>query len=78
MPMFYFDLRPHDAANKTIADPDGTDLPDQDAARKHANTVARELIYRSERLCSSDWSTWTMSVQDDKGTELFSFAMTDR
>jgi hypothetical protein len=77
MPMYYFNLRPDDAADKNLADSDGTDLPDPAAARHHANVVARELMYQRDDRSSNNWSNWTMSVTDAKGAELFSFAMRD-
>lgn len=73
MPMYYFDLR-----NKTtIEDVDGTDLPDVDAAREHANGVARELTFKTSRLPGEGWSDWSMVVHGSDGVELFSFAMSD-
>jgi hypothetical protein len=43
MPMYYFHLRDQDH----ITDVDGTDLADIDAAREHADTVARELTFKT-------------------------------
>jgi hypothetical protein len=43
MPMYYFHLRDTDA----ITDVDGTDLADINAAREHADTVARELTFKT-------------------------------
>jgi Domain of unknown function (DUF6894) len=73
MPMYYFDLRGHG----TIADTEGTDLPDRKAAHQHATVVARELMARSTGLLEQNWSTWMMCVHDGKGTEQFSFAMAE-
>ena len=57
----------------TIADVDGTELPDEAAARAHAVGVARELMFRTEGMLEWDWSAWSMCVHDSKGKELFSF-----
>ena len=73
MPLFFFHLRD----DKTLADIDGTDLADVSAARAHAAGVARELMFNSTGLLHQEWSDWTMSVQDDAGTELFSFPLMD-
>ncbi len=73
MPMYYFHLRNKD----TIEDIDGTDLPDVDAAREHANGVARELTFKSSGILGEDWSNWSMVVHDGDGVEMFSFEMSD-
>jgi hypothetical protein len=73
MPMYYFHLRNTDL----IRDVDGTELPDEDAARAHANGVARELMYRSEGMLERDWSDWSMIVHDEIGDEVFSFPFLD-
>jgi hypothetical protein len=71
MPMYYFHLRDTDA----IMDMDGTDLADIDAAREHADTVARELTFKTTGILGEAWSKWTMVVHDGAGLELFSFGM---
>jgi hypothetical protein len=71
MPMYYFHLRDTDE----ITDVDGTDLADVDAAREHADTVARELTFKTTGILGEAWSKWTMVVNDGDGLELFSFGM---
>jgi Domain of unknown function (DUF6894) len=71
MPMYYFHLRDQDH----ITDVDGTDLADIDAAREHADTVARELTFKTTGILGEEWSKWTMVVHDGDGLELFSFGM---
>jgi hypothetical protein len=39
--------------------------------------VARELTANSSGFLDQSWSGWTMRVQDDGGSELFSLAMSD-
>ena len=73
MPTYYFHL----CDNDLIVDSDGTELPDIDAARTHANGVARELMFKSDGLLDHAWSNWCMSVRDDAGVEVFSFTMSD-
>ena len=73
MPMYYFHLRNQD----TIEDVDGTELADTDAAREHANVVARELMFKTDTFLDEAWSRWSMHVQDHEGKELFSFPMAD-
>ena len=71
MPMYYFHLRDQDH----ITDVDGTDLADIDAAREPADTVARELTFKTTGILGEEWSKWTMVVHDGDGLELFSFGM---
>ena len=73
MPMYYFHLRDTD----TVVDTEGTELANETAARDHAANVARELTFKSAGMMQRQWSDWTLSVHDDKGTELFSFALSD-
>jgi len=73
MPMYFFHLRDQD----TIHDRDGTDLADVDAAREHADVVAKELKFKSSTFEDEAWSMWTMTVHDADGLELFSFRMGD-
>jgi hypothetical protein len=71
MPMYYFHLRDSD----DIMDTDGTELADVPAARDHADTVARELMFKTSGIDGEDWSRWTMVVHDSEGVEVHSFAM---
>ena len=71
MPMYYFHLRDQDM----IADVDGTDLADTEAARDHADIVARELKFKTDGFLDEAWSKWSMHVHDADGLELFSFPM---
>jgi Domain of unknown function (DUF6894) len=73
MAMYYFNLNDDD----TVVDTDGTDLPNLGAARIHATGVARELTSNGGGLLTQSWSGWTMSVRDERGTELFSLTMSD-
>jgi hypothetical protein len=71
--MYYFHLRDQDS----VEDVDGTDLADHDAARDHAENVARELKFKNRGFLDEPWSRWTMCVHDADGEELFSFPMGD-
>ena len=73
MARYYFFLR----GDVDVADAEGTELPDLDAARKHAVTVAHELMFRRDGMLDRDWSRWTMSVRDSDGQELLSFALVE-
>ncbi len=63
MPMYYFHLRNQDH----ITDVDGTELPDIEAAREHAETVALELTFKSHSFMDEPgriglWSFRTATV----------------
>ena len=73
MPMYYFHLRDQE----TVQDVDGTELADIDAARAHADAVAQELKFETDRFLDEEWSKWSMRVHDEEGLELFSFPMAD-
>jgi hypothetical protein len=73
MPMYYFHLRD----SETVPDVDGTNLADVSAARSHAASVARELMFRRRGMLQRAWREWTMLVHDSAGNELFSFKMAD-
>ncbi len=48
--------------------PDGMDLPNLTAARRHAIAVARDLVKNQPR---TELRGWTLAVQDDEGQALF-------
>ncbi len=73
MPMYYFHLRDQDQ----ITDVDGTELADVDAAREHAETVARELKFKSDSFMDQPWSNWSMLINDSDDVEVLSFGMSD-
>jgi hypothetical protein len=51
MPLYYFNLQTNTGV---IRDPDGTELPDEVAAREHAAAVARELV-RNRQIGVRSW-----------------------
>jgi hypothetical protein len=73
MPKFYFTI----ADQTVLEDTDGTELPDVEAAREHARTVAGELMSHREGMLGHAWGEWTMIVKDDKGDEVFSFRVAE-
>ena len=62
MPRYYFHVR---SGNDLTRDPDGSDLPDIDAARKHAVRVACRVW--SERPPESTNSNETFEITDEAG-----------
>jgi hypothetical protein len=67
MSLYYFDLKCRGA---THCDPDGTDLPDDGAAQRHAQTVARELMFGRE----AETRAWQLRVSDSQHEHSFSVA----
>ena len=63
MPLYFFHLR----GDRRIADPIGTELPDESAAHAHACRVARELMRGRE----PSTRTWRLDVFDRNGDFCF-------
>src|SRR5215475_8722056 len=64
MPTYFFHLT---TVCEKILDPDGTQLPNEAAAREHARAVARDLMqYRNEQTRS-----WRIVVCEDGGKHCF-------
>jgi hypothetical protein len=64
MPCYFFNLKD---GRRTIRDPDGTEFPDDSAARDHATRVARELMKNTE----SRTRAWRINVCDGDGMTRF-------
>jgi len=64
MPRYYFNLKRRDA---TLIDPDGTDLPDEAAARDHALRVISELM----RNANARTRGWRLAVTDQDRKSCF-------
>jgi hypothetical protein len=64
MPTYFFNLT---TAHEMIRDPDGTQLPDEAAARAHAQAVARELMQHRQIQTRS----WRLTAWDDRGRPCF-------
>ena len=73
MPKFYFSV----GNSAVLPDEEGTELPDLEAARAHANAVALELKRRRDGMLGHPWADWTMMVKDDTGKEVLAFRMAD-
>ena len=71
MPKYHFHMK----GPTLVADEDGTELPDEQAARRHAKRVAWEVSTNADGFLGSEWSEWSMSVEDETGVELFTFSM---
>jgi uncharacterized protein DUF6894 len=72
MPIYFFHQQ---TGNDLLEDPEGSDLPDLEAARSYALDGMREMLGSSIRwkLIPPDW----MIVADDSGRQLLSVAATE-
>lgn len=73
MPRFFFDLN---RRGILLRDDDGTELPDEGAARAHAKDVARELLRNNEWRARN----WRLQIRDSAGahcSELFFSSLDD-
>jgi hypothetical protein len=64
VPLYYFGVR---NGSGNLADEEGIELPDVQAAREHACALARELMFRNEPRKRH----WLLFVRDAEGNELF-------
>jgi hypothetical protein len=62
MPLYFFNLK---TGEGTIRDPDGTDLPNEQAAWEHARLVACELMQHRQPQTNS----WRIDVRDSVGRQ---------
>jgi hypothetical protein len=74
MPKYYFNI----AGGTVVADTEGTELADVNAARVHARKVADELMHGRTGMMGSAWSDWTMIVTNDAGAEVLSFHLAEK
>lgn len=70
MPRYHFHLR---ARGRIHADPDGTELPDLEAARAHAAAVAQELM----RHGAAGTRHWSLCVEEADGAPQFDLFFAD-
>ena len=66
MPRCFFNIADGDT---THTDLDGVELPNMEAARRHAIEAARDLIY-SLVTPSRDWGKWRVEIADASGQML--------
>lgn len=66
MPLFYFHLR---VGPRVVLDPDGVDLPDEAAAKRHAIETAGERV-RGRVRRSDDPSAWRIEIADAAGQNI--------
>jgi hypothetical protein len=64
VPLYYFGVR---NGSGNLADEDGIELPNAEAAREYACALARELMFRNETRRRH----WLLFVRDSEGNELF-------
>jgi hypothetical protein len=73
MPRYYFHL----SDKRSVTDPYGTVLHDENAAMSHALVVARELMLNSTGILGHRWSAWTMLVKDKDGKNVLTLPFSE-
>ena len=66
MPRYFFNTTDGDT---TCPDHEGVELPDMEAARKHAIKEAHDLIYGLV-IPSHDWGKWRVEIANASGRSL--------
>ncbi|WP_264050535.1 DUF6894 family protein [Methylobacterium flocculans] len=64
MPRYFFNLRYGPGAGKLAVDPEGNDLPDAQAAHRHALQEARGLIAGPPSFVVRDWFACAFEIED--------------
>jgi len=72
MPVYFFHFT---AGRDTLADEDGMELADVQAARREARAAARELAKASAGRAVSRWQDWSVRVTDDAGSQVVQIAV---
>lgn len=77
MPRYYFSLRHRPGPGGLAVDKEGDELPDLDAARKHALFVARDTIARTRTDIVRDWMVCSFEVTDEAGDLVLTVPFSD-
>ncbi|CAO4181254.1 DUF6894 family protein [Methylorubrum extorquens] len=67
MPRYFFNVRHRPGPAGLARDPDGEELADANAARKHALSKAKAMIARDQLATIRDWMDCTFEITDEAG-----------
>ena len=77
MPRYYLNLRYGQALDKLAIDPEGDELPDDEAARQHALQAARDLVAGSRSFAVRDWFVCSFEVEDEDARHVMTVPFSD-
>ena len=77
MPRYYLNLRYGQALDKLAIDPEGDELPDDEAARQHALQAARDLVAGSRSFAVRDWFVCSFEVEDEEARHVMTVPFSD-
>ena len=77
MPRYFFSIRCDNGPLDLAVDEEGDELPDVAAARRHARTLAQDLIARHRMSLIRDWFACTVEVTDEAGERVFTLPFAD-
>ncbi|CAO4195443.1 DUF6894 family protein [Methylorubrum extorquens] len=67
MPRYFFNVRHRPGVAGLARDPEGDELADVSAARKHALSEVRAMIARDRLVTIRDWMDCTFEITDEAG-----------
>ena len=77
MPRYFFNLRYGPGAGKLALDPEGDDLPDAQAAHRHALQEARGLIAGPPSFVVRDWFACAFEIEDENAQRVLTVPFSD-
>jgi hypothetical protein len=77
MPRYYLNLRYGQALDKLAIDPEGDELPDDEAARQLALQAARDLVAGSRSFAVRDWFVCSFEIEDENARRVMTVPFSD-
>ena len=77
MPRYYLNLRYGQARDKLAIDPEGDELPDDEAARQLALQAARDLVAGSRSFAVRDWFVCSFEIEDEDARRVMTVPFSD-
>ena len=77
MPRYFFNLRHRPGPAGLAVNPEGDELADLNAARKHALFVARDTIARTRTDIVRDWMVCSFEIEDEDAQLLLTVPFSD-
>lgn len=77
MTRYYLNLRYGQGLDKLVIDPEGDELPDDEAAREFALQAARNLVAGSRSFAVRDWFACSFEIEDEKARRVMTVPFSD-